>query len=98
MQHPLNIILIVMYLFFVLSKYLQQGMTQIRPMMGATMSGTTPAMAPGMVATGMPAQQPVLTSQQSLHMQPTMMQQAAPAMPSNAAAAGSIQLDPFGAL
>ncbi|XP_061517840.1 phosphatidylinositol-binding clathrin assembly protein LAP isoform X4 [Anopheles gambiae] len=75
-----------------------QGMTQIRPMMGATMSGTTPAMAPGMVATGMPAQQPVLTSQQSLHMQPTMMQQAAPAMPSNAAAAGSIQLDPFGAL
>uniref|UniRef100_A0A8W7NYY7 ENTH domain-containing protein n=1 Tax=Anopheles coluzzii TaxID=1518534 RepID=A0A8W7NYY7_ANOCL len=75
-----------------------QGMTQIRPMMGATMSGTTPAMAPGMVATGMPAQQPVLTSQQSLHMQPAMMQQAAPAMPSNAAAAGSIQLDPFGAL
>nr|XP_040232649.2 phosphatidylinositol-binding clathrin assembly protein LAP isoform X1 [Anopheles coluzzii]XP_040232650.2 phosphatidylinositol-binding clathrin assembly protein LAP isoform X1 [Anopheles coluzzii] len=78
--------------------YIQQGMTQIRPMMGATMSGTTPAMAPGMVATGMPAQQPVLTSQQSLHMQPAMMQQAAPAMPSNAAAAGSIQLDPFGAL
>uniref|UniRef100_A0A182K4X9 ENTH domain-containing protein n=1 Tax=Anopheles christyi TaxID=43041 RepID=A0A182K4X9_9DIPT len=75
-----------------------QGMSQIRPMMGATMSGTTPAMAPGMVASGMAAQQPVLTSQQSLHMQPAMMQQAAPAMPSNAATAGSIQLDPFGAL
>uniref|UniRef100_A0A182MHB1 ENTH domain-containing protein n=1 Tax=Anopheles culicifacies TaxID=139723 RepID=A0A182MHB1_9DIPT len=75
-----------------------QGMTQIRPMMGATMSGTTPAMAPGMVATGMAPQQPVLTSQQPMHMQAAMMQQTAPAMPSTAAATGNIQLDPFGAL
>lgn len=78
--------------------YIQQGMTQIRPMMGATMSGTAPAMAPGMVPTGMAPQQPVLTSQQPMHMQPAMMQQPAPAMPSNAAATGNIQLDPFGAL
>uniref|UniRef100_A0A182W8G7 ENTH domain-containing protein n=1 Tax=Anopheles minimus TaxID=112268 RepID=A0A182W8G7_9DIPT len=75
-----------------------QGMTQIRPMMGATMAGTTPAMAPGMVATGMAPQQPVLTSQQPMHMQAAMMQQSAPAMPSTAAATGNIQLDPFGAL
>uniref|UniRef100_A0A182Q973 ENTH domain-containing protein n=1 Tax=Anopheles farauti TaxID=69004 RepID=A0A182Q973_9DIPT len=69
-----------------------QGMTQIRPMMGATMSGATPAMAPGMIA----PQQPVLTSQQPMHMQPTMMQQQT--MQPNVAAAGNIQLDPFGAL
>ncbi|XP_053666353.1 phosphatidylinositol-binding clathrin assembly protein LAP [Anopheles marshallii] len=78
--------------------YLQQGMTQIRPMMGATMSGTTPAMAPGMATTGMASQQPVLPSQQPMHMQTAMMQQPATAMPSAAAATGNIQLDPFGAL
>ncbi|XP_049278409.1 phosphatidylinositol-binding clathrin assembly protein LAP isoform X1 [Anopheles funestus] len=77
--------------------YIQQGMTQIRPMMGATMSGTTPAMAPGMVPPGIAPQQPVLTSQQPMHMQAAMMQQPAQAMPSTAAA-GNIQLDPFGAL
>lgn len=72
--------------------YIQQGMTQIRPMMGATMSGATPAMAPGMIA----PQQPVLTSQQAMHMQPTMLQQQT--MQPNVATAGNIQLDPFGAL
>uniref|UniRef100_A0A182NNQ9 ENTH domain-containing protein n=1 Tax=Anopheles dirus TaxID=7168 RepID=A0A182NNQ9_9DIPT len=69
-----------------------QGMTQIRPMMGATMSGATPTMAAGMIA----PQQPVLTSQQAMHMPPAMMQQQA--MPPNVATAGNIQLDPFGAL
>ncbi|XP_053677268.1 phosphatidylinositol-binding clathrin assembly protein LAP [Anopheles nili] len=78
--------------------YIQQGMTQIRPMMGATMSGANPAMVPGMVAPGMASQQPVLTSQQSMHMQPVAMQQATPAMAPNVATAGNIQLDPFGAL
>uniref|UniRef100_A0A182J9B1 Uncharacterized protein n=1 Tax=Anopheles atroparvus TaxID=41427 RepID=A0A182J9B1_ANOAO len=74
-----------------------QGMTQIRPMMGATMSGATPVIAPGMVPTGMPQQQSVLPSQQPMHMQATM-QQPVSAMPANMAGAGNVQLDPFGAL
>uniref|UniRef100_A0A2M4BGC2 Putative clathrin assembly protein n=1 Tax=Anopheles marajoara TaxID=58244 RepID=A0A2M4BGC2_9DIPT len=73
--------------------YIQQGMTQMRPMMGATMAGTAaPGIAPGMVATGMPPAQ-LATSQQP-HMQAVQQ----PAMAQNAAAGGSLQLDPFGAL
>ncbi|XP_058060725.1 phosphatidylinositol-binding clathrin assembly protein LAP isoform X2 [Anopheles bellator] len=77
--------------------YIQQGMTQIRPMMGATMAGATPGMAPAMVAPGIPTQAAVLTSQQPLHMQ-AAAQQSASGMAPKTAGGANIQLDPFGAL
>lgn len=77
--------------------FLQQGMSQIRPMMGATMAGAPPVIAPGMIPTGIPPQPSALPSQQGMHMQPAM-QQSVPAMPGSMAGAGNVQLDPFGAL
>ncbi|XP_052868507.1 phosphatidylinositol-binding clathrin assembly protein LAP isoform X1 [Anopheles cruzii] len=77
--------------------YIQQGMTQIRPMMGATMAGATPGMAPAMGAPGIPTQAAVLTSQQPLHMQGAAQQSASGMAPKTAGGA-NIQLDPFGAL
>lgn len=77
--------------------FLQQGMAQIRPMMGATMAGAPPVIAPGMIPTGIPPQPSALPSQQGMHMQPAM-QQSVPAMPGSMAGAGNVQLDPFGAL
>ncbi|XP_052868509.1 phosphatidylinositol-binding clathrin assembly protein LAP isoform X3 [Anopheles cruzii] len=74
-----------------------QGMTQIRPMMGATMAGATPGMAPAMGAPGIPTQAAVLTSQQPLHMQGAAQQSASGMAPKTAGGA-NIQLDPFGAL